>query len=149
MAHAESSVTINRPVPDVFKFLLDGANNPRWRPGVLDIQHDAATPAGLGAVYKQGMKGPGGRIDGDYKITRLQPDQLIEFQVITGPARPTGTYTLASAGSGTKVSFVLDFQPKGLAKLMDGLIGKTMQSEVGNLSNLKTVLESGAGAQGA
>jgi uncharacterized protein YndB with AHSA1/START domain len=144
MAHAENQVTINRPVSDVCSYLLDGANNPRWRPGVLDITHDAATPAGLGAVYKQGLKGPGGRIDGDYKVTRLQPNQLIEFQVIAGPARPTGTYTLEPAGSGTKVSFVLDFQPKGLARLMDGMIGKTMQSEVGYLSNLKTVLESGA-----
>src|SRR5579859_1358569 len=144
MAHAENQVTINRPVSDVFSYLLDGANNPRWRPGVLDIKHDAATPTGLGAVYKQGLKGPGGRIDGDYKVTRLQPNQLIEFQVIAGPARPTGTYTLEPAGSGTKVSFVLDFQPKGLARLMDGMIGKTMQSEVGYLSNLKTVLESGA-----
>ena len=143
MAHAENSVTINRSVSDVFNFLLDGANNPRWRPGVLDIQHDTATPAGLGAVYKQGMKGPGGRIDGDYKVTQLQPNQLIEFQVIAGPARPTGIYTLAPAGNGTKVSFVLDFQPKGLAKLMDGIIARTMQSEVGNLSNLKSVLESG------
>lgn len=90
------------------------------------------------------MKGPGGRIDGDYKVTRLQANQLIEFQVMTGPARPTGTYTLEPAGTGTKVSFVLDCQPKGLAKLMDGIIAKTMQSEVGNLSNLKSVLESGA-----
>ncbi len=30
--------------------------------------------------------------------------------------------------------FVLDFQPKGLARLMDGMIAKTMQSEVGNLA---------------
>ena len=145
MAHAENSITINRPVSDVFNFLLDGANNKKWRPGVLDIERDATTPSGLGTVYKQGLKGPGGRIDGDYKITRLEPNKLIEFQVITGPARPTGTYTLEPAGSGTQVRFVLDFQPKGLAKLMDGIIAKTMQSEVGNLSNLKTVLESGGG----
>jgi uncharacterized protein YndB with AHSA1/START domain len=144
MAHAENSLTINRPIPDVFNYLLDGANNQKWRPGVLDIAHDASTPAGLGAVYKQGLKGPGGRIDGDYKITQLQPNQRIEFQVITGPARPTGTYTLEQAEGGTKVTFVLDFQPKGLAKLMDGIIAKTMQTEVGNLANLKTVLESGA-----
>src|SRR5713226_5025987 len=106
MAHAENQVTINRSVSDVFNFLLDGANNPRWRPGVLDTrsEHDAATPAGLGAVYKQGLKGPGGRIEGDYKITALQPNQRIEFQVITGPARPTGTYTLEPAGNGTQVS---------------------------------------------
>src|SRR5713226_3400522 len=144
MAHAEGSITINRSLSDVYSFLLDGANNQKWRPGVLDIAHDAGTPSGLGAVYKQGLKGPGGRIDGDYKITELKPNQRIEFQVIAGPARPTGTYAVEPAGNGTKVAFVLDFQPKGLARLMDGIIAKTMQSEVGNLSNLKSVLESGA-----
>ena len=50
MAHAENSITINRSAADVFTFLLDGANNPRWRPGVLDIRHDSAAPAGLGAI---------------------------------------------------------------------------------------------------
>ena len=144
MAHAENSLTINRPVAEVYAYLLEGANNPKWRPGVLDIARDPGAPAGLGAIYKQGLKGPGGRIDGDYKITQLQPNQLIEFQVITGPARPTGTYRLEPAGSGTRVSFVLDYKPKGLAKLMEGMISKTMQAEVGNLTNLKSVLESGA-----
>jgi hypothetical protein len=42
------------------------------------------------------------------------------------------------------VTFVLDFQPKGLAKLMDGMIASSMQAEVGMLSNLKHFLESHA-----
>ena len=35
MPHAEDSITIHRPVPAVFAFLLDGMNNPLWRPGVV------------------------------------------------------------------------------------------------------------------
>ncbi|HEY6043175.1 MAG TPA: SRPBCC family protein, partial [Anaerolineae bacterium] len=38
MAHAENKITINRPVNEVFAFVLDGDNNSKWRPGVLDIQ---------------------------------------------------------------------------------------------------------------
>jgi hypothetical protein len=63
---------------------------------------------------------------------------------VAGPARPTGTYTLAPSNGGTRVSFVLDFKPTGLAKLMDGMIARTMQSEVATLANLKLVLEGGA-----
>jgi hypothetical protein len=40
------------------------------------------------------------------------------------------------------VHFVLDFQPTGLARLMDGMIERTMRSEVGLLANLKAYLES-------
>jgi uncharacterized membrane protein len=143
MAHAEASATINRPVKTVFDFVLDGTNGPLWRPSVADVKLMPGKPLGAGAVYKQGLKGPGGRrIDGDYELTEVKPNEWIKFQVVAGPARPTGTYKFEAAGSSTKITFVLDFQPKGLAKLMDGVINKTMQEEVETLSNLKSYLES-------
>src|SRR5713101_8035391 len=119
MAHAEERITINRPMDEVFNFVLDGMNNPRWRPAVIDIQQVPGKPAGVGAVFKQGLKGPGGRrIDGDYEIVECQPNALITFQVITGPARPTGTYRFEAAGNSTHITFVLQHEPRGLARLM-------------------------------
>jgi len=58
MLSAEHEVTIARPVAEVFAFVADGLNAPKWRPGVLDIS--LASGTGLGSVYKQGVKGPGG-----------------------------------------------------------------------------------------
>ncbi len=141
MAHAEGNVTIQRPVKDVFAFILEGSNNPLWRAGVLDIKRVAGSPDGVGAAYAQGMKGPTGRIDADYRIVELVPGSRIKFQVTAGPARPQGTYTFQPAGGGTTVTFSLDFQPKGLARLMNGMIEKQMQVEVGALARLKEYLE--------
>jgi uncharacterized membrane protein len=141
MAHAEGSITIDRPIQTVIDFVLDGANGPLWRPDTLDAKLVPGKPLGLGAVFKQGMKGPGGRIDADYEIVECRPNEWIKFQVIAGPARPTGTYKFEARGQSTAVTFVLDFEPKGLAKLMDGVINKNMQAEVGNLANLKKHLE--------
>jgi uncharacterized membrane protein len=141
MAHAEQSITIARPIKDVFDFILDGTNSPFWRSSVTDVQLLPGKPLGAGAVFKQGLKGPGGRIDGDYEIVECKPNELIKFQVIAGPARPIGTYMFKPDGNSTQVTFILDYQPKGLAKLMDGMINKSMQSEVSTLSNLKAYLE--------
>ena len=138
MAHADATITIDRPAKAVFEFLADGMNNPHWRPTVIDIQPVPGKPG----TFKQGLKGPGGRIDGDYEITVSKPNELLVFQVIAGPARPTGTYKLEAAGNATRLTFTLDFQPKGLAKLMDPMIASTMRSEVAMLSNLKAYLES-------
>ena len=144
MAHAEATISIQRPVDEVFAFILDGMNNPHWRPAVLDIERVPGKPSGVGAVYKQGLKGPGGRrIDGDYEIVDSRPNQLITFHVIAGPARPTGTYQFEGHGNSTTVSFTLDFEPKGLMRLMNPMISRTMQSEVATLSNLKSYLEKG------
>lgn len=138
MAHAEETITIDRPVGVVFDFVADGMNNPLWRPSVTDIQ---PVPGKKGA-YKQGLKGPGGRIDGDYEITESKPGELIRFQVTAGPARPTGVYKFQAMGESTKVSFSLSFEPKGFMRLMDPIISTSMRSEVAALSNLKTYLES-------
>jgi len=141
MAHAEGSITIDRPVNTVFNFIADGTNNPLWRSSVTDIERVPGKPTGLGAVFKQGLKGPGGRIDGDYEIVEYQPDQLIRFQVIAGPARPIGTYKFESTGDSTRLTFILYFESKGLAKLMDPMITSSMKSEIAMLSDLKAYLE--------
>jgi uncharacterized membrane protein len=143
MAHAEGSVTIERPIHSVFNFILDGMNNPHWRPAVTDIQRVPGKPNAIGAVFKQGMKGPGGRrIDGDYEITDCKTNETIKFKVIAGPARPTGSYQFEAVGGSTRVIFILDFQPKGFAWFMNSMINTSMQSEIDTLSNLKTYLES-------
>ena len=142
MAHAEGKLTIDRPVQQVFDFILDGANNPLWRSSVVDVKPLTEKPYGVGSAFKQGLKGPGGRIDGDYQITECQPNQTIKFQVTAGPARPTGSYSFESDSKSTTLTFILDFQPKGLAKLMNPMIQSSMQSEVAMLSALKTYLES-------
>jgi uncharacterized membrane protein len=141
MAHAEQTITIDRPVDEVFHFILDGTNSPRWRSSVTDVQLLPGKPLGVGAVFKQGLKGPGGRIDGDYEIIEGKPNELIKFQVIAGAARPVGTYLFKAVNHATNVTFILDFQPKGLAKLMDGMINRSMKAEVAALSDLKSYLE--------
>ena len=148
MAHAEESITIESPAGAVFDFVLDGTKNPLWRPAVLDVEAVQGRSSGIGAVYKQGVKGPGGRrIDADYEIVECKPNEWIKFQVIAGPARPTGTYRfepVEGAGKdGTRLTFTLHYEPKGLARLMDPMITRTMQSEVAMLANLKGYLESG------
>jgi uncharacterized membrane protein len=143
MAHAEASITIHRPINTVFDFVLDGTNSPLWRPAVVDIQRVPGTPAGAGAIFKQGLKGPGGRrIEGDYKIVECRLNELIEFQVKAGPARPTGTYKFEAVGDSTHVTFILHYEPKGLARLMGPMISQIMRDEVATLSNLKAYLES-------
>ena len=142
MLHAEESNTIHRPVPVVFAFLLDGMNNPLWRAGVMDIQRMPGTPESVGTRFTQSLKGPGGRrIAGDYEIVACQPNHLIQFQVIAGPARPTGAYRFEAVGDATRVTFSLDYEPHGVAKLMSPMIARTMRSEVAMLSNLKAYLE--------
>jgi len=142
MAHAESAVTIDRPIKEVFGFILDGVNNILWRDSVREVRLTTGWLQGLGAVYRQRDKGPFGlSIKTDYTIVECEPSRTIRFQVIAGPARPAGTYRFEEVGRSTRVTFALDLQPRGLARFMDKKITKTMESEVTMLKNLKRHLE--------
>jgi len=138
---AENSVVINRPRGEVFAFVADHENDPKWRPGVADIKR--ASGEGKGAVYTQGMKGPmGKRIDADFEVTAYQPDTLLAFRTLVGPVRPEGSYRFEDADVGTRVTLSLNASMTGVKKLLAPMVSKSMRNEVAALDNLKRVLES-------
>lgn len=144
MAAAHHSVTIGRSVGEVFAYVENGENCPRWRPGVLDIRHISGE--GVGARYAQGVRGPmGRRIAADYEITVHDPGRRLEFQTVSGPVRPHGRYDFAPDGDGTRLTFSLDAELSGLRRfLMGSAVQRTMDAEVRTLDNLKAVLEASA-----
>ena len=113
----------------------------RWRPGVLDVARQSGE--GAGAIYRQGVKGPGGRrIAADYEVTAFEPDRRIAFRAIAGPVRPTGEYRFAPEAEGTTVSLALEATVTGWKRLVMGrAVQSTMESEVRNLATLKAILE--------
>ena len=141
MPSAQHSVSIRRPVGEVFAFVADGENAMRWRPGVLDVSRQSGD--GLGAIYRQGVKGPGGRrIPADYEVTAFEPDRRIAFRAIAGPVRPTGEYRFTPEGDGTRVDFALDASLAGWKRLLMGrAVQSTMDAETRTLETLKTMLE--------
>jgi uncharacterized protein YndB with AHSA1/START domain len=143
VAQAEHTVTIDRSADDVFDYLADGHNNPQWRQGVLEIER-TSTEVGVGATYRQVMRGPGGRkIAGDYRVTRHDRPQTLAFEVIAGPARPVGSFELTPIDrDSTRVTFRLSADPTGLMRLMSPMIAKQMRAETVQLDNVKTQLES-------
>jgi uncharacterized membrane protein len=141
MPSAERTITINRPVDEVFTFVADGRNAKLWRSGVLDV--DLVSGQGLGARYSQGVKGPGGRrIPADYEITAFVPNERIDFRATAGPVRPEGSFTFESLGGGTVLTFSLRAELSGWKRLvMGGAVQSTMNAEMGALDTLRDLLE--------
>jgi uncharacterized protein YndB with AHSA1/START domain len=141
MPEQSNTITIARPVGDVFAFLADAENDTQWRGGVIEMT--GAGGQGVGATYRQIVAGPGGRrIDADVEITEFVPDRRIAFRTTKGPVRPTGSYDLQTRDGGTVVTFRLAATLGGVKKLMAPMVTKTMRSEVAALTELKRVLES-------
>src|ERR671936_1238982 len=141
MPQAENSIVINRPRSEVFEFVANHENDPKWRPGVLDIAR--ASGQGHGEIWRQGLEGPmGRRIDGDFEVTAYQEGTLLAFRTLGGPVQPEGSYRFEDADGGTRVTFNLSANLRGMQKLMAPMVAKSMRNQVGALDTLKRVLES-------
>jgi uncharacterized protein YndB with AHSA1/START domain len=141
MPSAKHAVTIQRPVEDVFAFIADGDQCPKWRSSVLDIKRISGE--GAGTRYAQGVAGPmGRRIAADYEITAYEPNRRIEFRTTAGPVRPHGRYDFEAIDGGTRLTFALDATVGGIRRLLMGsMVQRAMDTEVAALSKAKQVLE--------
>jgi hypothetical protein len=82
MPDESNTITIARPVGDVFAFLVDAENDTRWRGGVIEMTRTSEQ----GTTYRQIAAGPGGRqIDAGDEITEFVSDQRIAFRTTHGP----------------------------------------------------------------
>lgn len=141
MPYAHRTIVINRPIDEVFTFLVTPTNDSRWRPGVKEISGRGA-PAVGGRIH-QVVHGPGGRgIPADIEITAYDPPGRYAFRGIAGPVRPVGEYRLAAAGAATEVTFTLTADLAGIKKLfMSRAVQQSMNAEVGALETAKRLLE--------
>jgi uncharacterized protein YndB with AHSA1/START domain len=138
---AERTISINQPAAVVFPVVADGLQAPLWRPGVLDVA--LVSGSGAGAVYRQGVRGPGGRrIDADYEVTTFEPDRRLAFRAIAGPVRPEGEFELEQIGGATALTFRLRAELSGWKRMLLGrAVQSTMDAEMAALDRLRDLLE--------
>lgn len=141
MPGAERSIAIRRPVDQVFRFLADGRTATQWRSSVIEVSK--ASGEGVGAVYRQVVRGPGGRpVDADYEVTALELDERIAFRAIAGPVRPTGEFLFEAMGDATILTFRLEASLTGWRRLLLGRpVQSAMDAEMRALDELQELLE--------
>src|SRR5215210_8123929 len=75
----EATVAIDRPIEEVFAFLADGENDPKFSPRVLEIAKTTDGPPGVGTVYASTVKDAGMKTKRKFKITEFDSPNRIRW----------------------------------------------------------------------
>lgn len=143
-ARMESTVVIERPVEEVFGFVLDLTNIPSMDPSVESVERTSEGPVTAGTTFRLRQKAPPlGRLrDALVRYTAVEPNRKIVFEARVGPIAPTASLTFERANGGTRVTFRGDPNPVGPFKLLSPLINRQGQRMWDKrLARLKTTLE--------
>jgi carbon monoxide dehydrogenase subunit G len=136
---------VDRPLADVFAFLSNPLNLPKWQSMVASIEPVTSGAVGVGSKYKVAAEMLGRKIDGLMEITTFAPPEKFGFTNQAGPMQVTVTVTLKTVGTGAKIALHGEGNPGGVFKIAEGVLAGQVKSQMeANLAKLKAVLESGA-----
>jgi uncharacterized membrane protein len=145
MINFEIGTLIDRPVQDVFDFLSNPLNLPKWQTMIAKIDPVTPGPVQVGSKFNVHSEMLGRKIDGVMDITEYEPPARFGFRNVAGPMQVHATAILKTVGTGTKVTLNAQGEPGGMFKLAEGVLAKQVKSQMEeNLKRLKSVLESGA-----
>ena len=146
MIRIERSVIINRPIELVFAFMTDIDNLSKWIPAVVKSEKSSPGPIGVGTTEREVfrsfflLRGENTSV-----VTEYQPNKKIAWKTTSSLFPPwETTYNFESVESGTKVTYILLWELKGLYKPLKPLVVfmETIYDVEAPLRNLKNLLES-------
>jgi carbon monoxide dehydrogenase subunit G len=118
----EATTVVDRPIEQVFAFLADGENDPKFSPRVLEISKTTDGPPGVGTVYASTVKDAGMKTKREFKVTEFEAPRRIRWKETSKNlvTAPEGGYDLAPEGEGTRLTIFNVLEGHGLGKLFEG-----------------------------
>ena len=144
-ARFEGTAVIDRPIEEVFAFLADGENDPKFSPRVLEIRKTTDGPSGVGTVYASTVKDAGMKTQREFKLTEFEAPTRIRWTELSKNmiTVPEGGYDLAPEGEGTRLTVHNEFEGHGFGKLILPLALRSARKGADDFANaIKAAVES-------
>jgi uncharacterized protein YndB with AHSA1/START domain len=143
-----SNIDIARPPDEVYAYVTDPSRFPEWQHDVVRVRIQGGRPPGVGSRFTTTRRI--GRIEQTttQEVTAGAPPRSWAVRRVDGPFRPSADVTVEplDGGTGTRVTFALDFEGKGIGRLLPLEVIRRMAAKGAPRSyrNLKERLERGA-----
>ena len=143
MVDVSVSGTIRAAPEDVFRFLADLENWPRWQSDMKSTSLAQGQRGEVGAVYRYLSKAMGMTFDSTVRLIKVDPSREVAFEgEWTGMIRPNGRYLVEPAPEGSRVTLNPRPEVRGIGRIMEPLIsfmGRRLNEE--HLEMLRGELE--------
>ncbi|MET9624726.1 MULTISPECIES: SRPBCC family protein [unclassified Streptomyces] len=119
----EATVDIDRPIGEVFAYLADGRNDPKFSPRVQRIERIPESPTAVGTIFRSTVKDAGMKTAREFRITAFEPPRSLRWaevskNIVTAAQGGYDLEPLPDGGTRVRIHNVLEGH--GLGKLLVG-----------------------------
>jgi len=142
MVRIEGEIVINRPVEDVFDFVADERNEPRYNPQMRRAELISEGPIGVGTRFRAETTSLGRPVQMVIEFTGFERPRRIEETVHMSSMDLRGGLTFDYVPGGTRMGWSWDLEPHGMLKVMSPLVARMgRRNEQTIWTGLKHLLE--------
>ena len=144
MAHVAGEIIIRRPAGEVFDFVADERNEPRYNSRMVRAEKISPRAIGLGARFRAELKTAARTMPMTIEFTGYDRPQTLASVTHSTMMTTDGALSFTPVADGTLMHWSWDVRPRGLLRLMSPLVsrvGRRQEREI--WGNLKRLLERG------
>ena len=146
MITIEKSTIVHRPSDEVFAFVADHLNAPRWQSGIVEVRRLTDGPPGVGTKHTFTRTLMGRRMTGETEYVAFEPGKRVAFRSTSGP-RLLAAYAVTATPDGTRLTATMEVDFSGIMSVAEPLVARQLtQDVVSNLARLTAILESSPAA---
>ena len=139
----EGSLTINRPVKDVWEFMQDSSNGHKYEKTLVSEKYLGDGPRAVGTKMERVTKMMGKTARNTFELTEFEEHKKLTWKPLEGPMPLDGGFTWEAAGEGTKFGYWFQTNPKGFEKVIEFIFSPMIRGGInGSFKKMKAVVES-------
>jgi uncharacterized protein YndB with AHSA1/START domain len=138
----ETCVRIKRPIEEVFSYVSDPLNFPRWNSAVAAVRKTSGAENGAASTYSMERQLPSGRAVNQLEVVASQRPRAFAIRTTAGPTPFLYRYRFSAEGGETIVRLDAEVDLTGAASLLPPIARRLVKNGVDvNLATLKRILE--------
>jgi uncharacterized protein YndB with AHSA1/START domain len=145
MATAEMSITIDRPVEEVFRVLTTPEDTPKWSSSAVEEALTSPGPVGVGSTRRAVVRSFGGRTTANETVvTEFEANRRVAMRTTSAPVPFEAGWSFTSVPGGTRVDWTWSFEWSGAKRVFGppfaAYFRRSLQKD---LDRLKRMMEAG------
>lgn len=127
---------------EAFAYVADFAKAADWDPGIAEGRKVSDGPVRAGTEFEIVALFRDKRQPFGYRVTTFEPSRRLVLVGESEKARSVDEITFEPSGNGTRIRYVADIRLKGVARVAEPLLARTMNRMADDaLAGLKSVLD--------
>jgi hypothetical protein len=144
MARIQGELVIDRPVAEVFDFVADERNEPRYNPRIRRAEQLTPGPIGTGTRFHAEALSLGRTVEMTIEYTAYERPRHLVSSIHMAAADIVGTLRFHPVSGGTRMGWSWELRLRGMYRLLTPmLVGLGRRQERANWAGLKRFLEGG------